>query len=59
MHLAGRNSPIESQKCVQLDRAVGEMLSGLSDKINHVTWMFSKKGSIAMKGSEDRPTYWL
>lgn len=43
MHLTGRSSPSESQKCVQLSRAVGKTLWDLSDRLNHIIWIFSKR----------------
>lgn len=56
MHLTGRNSPSESQKCVQLSTAVGEMLWDLSDRLNHIIWRVSKRGSVVVMGSEVKPT---
>lgn len=60
-HLTGRNSPSESQNCVQLYRAmVGGggwgALQDLTDRLNSSMWIFSKRGSMAVMGSEVKPT---
>lgn len=56
MHLTGRNSPSESQKCVQLSRAIGETLWDLSDRLNHIIWIFSKRSNVTVMGSEAHPS---